>query len=327
MANSETIKNININNIRNILDSNKSMTKSDIARYTGLSFPTVSNTIEYLLEKGEVIDCGLKDSSGGRCAKNYSLNPMYLVSLSLYLEGFEIYWFITDNCGNKIQDGRENCKNKILKCIEDIIISMKLNYSQLASIMIGIASNINSGKITSHMEYEELYDIDVIKYLKDKYEIPINIENDMKVAARGYWARHENKDIQAVASIYMGKNGMGSNMVIDGKIWSGTSNFAGEIYYLPVNGDSKKYPMYEFNDIDINIVQYYGKIIQSYIALINPNLIVLYNNSYIIDKLEEIKFYCKCRIPENAMPKIIISDEFIEDYEYGLSKMANELID
>lgn len=205
MANSGTIKNININSIRNILDSNKSMTKSDIARYTGLSFPTVSNTIEYLLEKGEVIDCGLKDSSGGRCAKNYSLNPMYLVSLSLYLEGFEIYWFITDHCGNKIQDGRKNCKNKILKCIEDTIISMKLNYSQLASIMIGIASNINSGKITSHMEYEELYDIDVIKYLKDKYEIPINVENDMKVAARGYWARHENKDIQAVASIYMGK--------------------------------------------------------------------------------------------------------------------------
>lgn len=85
--------------------------------------------------------------------------------------------------------------------------------------------------------------------------------------------------------------------------------------------------MYEFNDIDTNIVQYYGKIIQSYIALINPNLIVLYSNSYIIDKLEEIKFYCKCRIPENAMPKIIISDEFIEDYEYGLSKMANELMD
>ncbi|NFE93766.1 ROK family transcriptional regulator [Clostridium botulinum] len=260
MANSVTIKNININSIRNILNSNKSMTKSDIARYTGLSFPTVSNTIEYLLEKGEVIDCGLKDSSGGRCAKNYSLNPMYLVSLSLYLEGFEIYWFITDHCGNKIQDGRGNCKNKILKCIEDIIISMKLNYSQLASI-------------------------------------------------------------------YMGKNGMGSNMVIDGKIWSGTSNFAGEIHYLPISGDSKKYPMYEFNDIDINIVQYYGKIIQSYIALINPNLIVLYSNSYIIDKLEEFKFYCKCRIPENAMPKIIISDEFIEDYEYGLSKMANELID
>ncbi|MBU3133124.1 ROK family protein [Clostridium gasigenes] len=325
MANSGTIKNININNIRKVLENNKSMSKSDIVTYTGLSFPTVSKTIEYLVELGELIDVGLNNSSGGRCAKKYSLNPMYVVSLSLYLEGFQICWFLNDFCSNRLESGNLNYEGMILQGIEKVISSIRLRYCQLSSIMIGIASNVNGGKIISHIDYKELEDIDIINYFKKIYGLPISIENDMKVAARGYWARHENKNIQAVASIYMGKSGMGSNMVINGKVWSGTSNFAGELYYLPISDDNEKYPMSGFDGIDI--VEYYGKIIQSYIVLINPNLIVLYSNSYIIDKLEQIELYCKSRIPKEAMPNIKISDEFTEDYEYGLSKMANELID
>lgn len=40
-----------------------------------------------------------------------------------------------------------------------------------------------------------------------------------------------------------------------------------------------------------------------------------------------IKNYCTLLIPKEVMPKIIISDEFIDDYEYGLIQMAKDLID
>ena len=114
-------------------------------------------------------------------------------------------------------------------------------------------------------------------------------------------------------------------MIIGGHVWKGSSNFAGELDYLPIYDNNIKCYTSDFEGI--NMVEYYGKIVQSYIALINPNLIVIYNNSYISDKLAEIKNYCKNIIPEEVMPNIIISNEFIKDYEYGLSKMAIDLLD
>lgn len=74
MANLGTIKDINITSIRKVLEKNESMSKSYVVKYTGLSFLTVSKTIKYLVELGELIEYGIKDSSGGRCVKSYRLN-------------------------------------------------------------------------------------------------------------------------------------------------------------------------------------------------------------------------------------------------------------
>lgn len=324
MANSGTIKSINIKSVLKTLNEHESITKSDIAKYTGLSFPTVSTVIEHLIYKNEVNEVGVEDSIGGRCAKKYSLNPMYVVSLLLYLEGNKLNWIVSDFCRNKIASGNLNCKDRILEEMDEIIYSIKSSYSQLASIVIGVASNVNNGKIMSHIEYKELQGVNITELFEEKYGIPVIIENDMNIAIRGYWDRHSSNDIEVIVNIYIGDNGMGASMIINGKVLKGKSNFAGELHYLPICDDNIKYAKEGFGESDI--VEYYGKVIQSYVSLINPNLIVLYNNVYIKGKLEDIKNYCKVRIPEEAMAKIILSDEFKEDYEFGLSMMASELI-
>lgn len=324
MANSGTIKSINIKSVLKTLSEHESITKSDIAKYTGLSFPTVSTVIEHLIYKNEVNEVGVEDSIGGRCAKKYSLNPMYVVSLLLYLEGNKLNWIVSDFCRNKIASGNLNCKDRILEEMNEIIYSIKSSYSQLASIVIGVASNVNNGKIMSHIEYKELQGVNITELFEEKYGIPVIIENDMNIAIRGYWDRHSSNDIEVIVNIYIGDNGMGASMIINGKVLKGKSNFAGELHYLPICDDNIKYAKEGFGESDI--VEYYGKVIQSYVSLINPNLIVLYNNVYIKGKLEDIKNYCKVRIPEEAMAKIILSDEFKEDYEFGLSMMASELI-
>ncbi|WP_419727632.1 ROK family protein [Terrisporobacter petrolearius] len=325
MANSETIKSINIKTVCNILKENESISKTDIAKHTGLSFPTVSTVIEHLIEKNEVIEAGMKNSLGGRCAKKYSLNPMYAVSLILYLEGNKINWIVNDFCKNKIDNGCIDLKNRILEEMDSIVSLLKSRYTQLASIMIGVAGTVKDGKIVSFIEYKELQGVNLIDYFIKKYSVSVNVENDMNVAVKGYWERHDTNNKEAVVNIYMGHNGIGSSMVLEGKVWKGTRNFAGELHYLPICDDNLKYATSGFNGV--NIVEYYGKIIQSYIVLVNPNLIILYNNPYIVDKLEEIKNYCTLLIPKEVIPSIIISDEFIDDYEYGLIKMANDLID
>lgn len=241
MANSETIKSINTKTVRKILNENESISKTDIAKYTGLSFPTVSTVIEYLIEINEVVEVGFKDSLGGRCAKKYSLNPMYACSLLLYLEGRKINWIVNDFCMKKIDSEIVNISGCILEEIDNIVSLVKSRYSQLASIIIGVASNIKDGKLTSKIEYSELQGIDIIKYFSDKYSIPVDIENDMNIAIKGYWERHNNKNIESVVNVYMGDNGIGSSMILGGHVWKGSSNFAGELHYLPICDNNIKY--------------------------------------------------------------------------------------
>lgn len=336
MATSETIKSLNIDSVRKILNEKKSISKTDIVKFTGLSFPTVSSIIEYLIKKNEVVEDGISDSLGGRCAKKYCLNPLYAVFLSIYLEGNKINWIVTNFCRNKIDFGSVNIEDKTLYEIENIIVLTKTRYHQLASLTIGIASNIRNGKVTSHTKYNDLKEININDYLMTKYNMPVILENDMNIVAKGYLERSGNENMNTIVSIYIGDNGIGSSLILNGKLWKGVTSFAGELHYLPINSENNspehfpictesfECPKLNFNNH--NIIEYYGKIIQSYIVLINPNLIVLYNNPYISNKLEELRLYCGSRIPYDVMPNIILSNEFISDYEYGLSKIAFDLI-
>ena len=62
----DNIKEQNIRQIRNILRQQKEMKIADIAKQTGLSYPTVSKLIKELTEKKIVMQCKEKASCGGR---------------------------------------------------------------------------------------------------------------------------------------------------------------------------------------------------------------------------------------------------------------------
>jgi galactitol-specific phosphotransferase system IIB component len=142
----------------------------------------------------------------------------------------------------------------------------------------------------------------------------------MKLAANGYCSRYKKHTLESIVCLYLGKNGMGSSMMINGSVWHGANEFAGELYYIPIEENSLKKSENDFTKI--NLIEYYAKIIQSYTAIINPNRIILYENNYIINKIDEIRKLCVKSLPPISIPEIEISQEFILDYEYGLYDIA-----
>ncbi|WP_194189890.1 ROK family protein [Clostridium chrysemydis] len=320
MANSRTIKEINVNSIRNALFKKKDLSKSEISKITNLSFPTVSTVLEYLIDKEEVKEEGLKESIGGRCSKKYILNPLYKVSLLICLEGDTLEWKIIDYCETIIEEGLEDTKGDILLKIEELIIKKKENYDNLYGITIGVASIIKDGRFLSDIEYKELKGVDVEEYLFNKFNLPTNIDNDLNIVARGYIKRKSLENGETVVNIYIGDNGIGASLIIGGKVFKGMSNFAGEITFLPILENEKD----RFKDIDM--ITYYSKVILSYISIINPNEVVLYNNEYLSEGIEKIEDYLKKKVTKEVIPRIILSNEFKKDYEVGLIEISKELI-
>ena len=54
----------------------------------------------------------------------------------------------------------------------------------------------------------------------------------MNAVAAGRWSLAGRSDGCCVC-IYLGQNGMGAGIVINGKVWQGASDFAGELGFLP----------------------------------------------------------------------------------------------
>lgn len=323
MADAGILKNMNVDTIRSLLHKHSTMSKSEIARITGLSFPTVSRAVEDLISSGELIEKGHENSTGGRRAQIYSINPLFSVSLLLRLEGYELHWSINDLGCNCLDSGILPCKNRILHIIDTLIGRVQARYPQLGAIVIGVSGIVNQGIVTSFLGYEELRGVNLLAHFYNKFKIATAVENDIKTAAAGYWAHHENSSFSITVCIYLGQNGIGASTIMNGTVWRGASEFAGELHYLPISDNNLDYAKYGFNGVDM--VDYYGKIIRSYAALVNPSRIVLYENAYISEKIDDIRRNCSMNLPVNSIPQIELSSQFIEDYEKGLASIANSL--
>lgn len=322
MAAAGELKNINRKAIRQAIGAG-TMSKNELARETGLSFPTISRAVDSLVAAGELLEKGIGNSTGGRCAGLYSANPLYRVILSFSLEADEIHWFISDLIGTCVEKGKELCSSDLLNSIGTLILRTQARYPQLGAVSMGIASIVRDGIVMESFGYGELRGVNLSEYLHHKSGLPSVVEEDMKIVATGFWARCSPPN-QAPVCIYLGKMGIGGCAVLNGCPWHGTSAFAGEINYLPIE-HNLEYAKTHFQGVDL--VDYYSKVIRSYIALLNPDRIVLYQNERINEKIGEIRRKSAKDLPAHAVPLIELSYEFEEDYRKGLFVLGSRLLD
>ncbi len=323
MADAGELKNMNTGAIRRILKAKGTMSKNELARETGLSFPTIGRAVDSMLSTGELLEKGAGTSTGGRCAQLYAINPLYRVITSLYLEAEELHWFISDLSGECVERGKEICDEGILKTIDTLIRRIQVRYPQLGAIAMGVAANVREGIMQRSFGYSELWGVNLSAYLNNISGLPCAVEGDMQIVSTGFWSRCIPPK-KAVVCIYLGKMGIGGGAVIDGRAWHGASAFAGELHYLPIE-HNMEYAQTHFKGADI--VDYYSKIITSYIAILNPDRIILYDNELISGQANDIRIESVKNIPPHNIPQIEVSNEFEEDYRRGLFVFGNRLLD
>lgn len=322
MADAGEIKIINLEAIRYVLQREKQVSKNLLARKTGLSFPTVSRLVDQLVEAGELLEDGAGRSTGGRCAQLYRSNPLFRVTLSLRLEGDELRWFISDRSGFPLVSGSEQCERGALYAMDALLARVQSQYSQLGAIAMGFAGTLQHGIVMEAFGYEELRGVNLAAHLYAQTGLPCVVEGDMAIVVTGYSASCV-KPPRAAVCIYLGKLGIGAGLAFNGTVWRGAAEFAGELHYLPF-ANNLDYAKNHFLGADL--AAYYGKVIRSYAALLNPDQIVLYENDLIQGKEAAIRQACAVNLPAHAIPQITFSSAFDRDYEQGLFTLANKLL-
>ena len=322
MADAGQLKNINTSLVRRALRGGGAKTKNDLAKETGLSFPTVGRTVDALVQTGEANAVGAGESTGGRCAQRYALNPAFRMLLCLRLEAHQIRYTVRDLAGAAVESGQAPCGG-VLQTLDTLLMRVRARYPQLGGIALGIDGSVREGTVCECFGYSELRGVNLSAYLSDKAGVPAVAVRDMHIVASGHYARCAHKP-RALVCVYLGAAGMGASLNIDGRPFEGAGSFAGELHYLPIK-NNLEYAKTHFEGADM--VAYYMQVIRAYAALVNPDRVVLYENSLLAGRAERVRRACAQTLPEQAMPEIEVSHDFEEDYEEGLLTCARELLE
>lgn len=323
MADAGALKQLNLHLIRGCLASGEAMSKTGLAAATGLSFPTVSRTVDTLVESGELIDQGVQPSTGGRAAKLYAPNPTFHKFLLLRLEGKTLYWSLRDRFGAQLDRGMRMCTAPYIDQIATLVQREQARHPQLRAVAFGIAAYVHHGLVRDAALYPELRGVNLQDELYHRCGLPIVVENDMPSATLGHWSQYYAETGGSLSCIYLGESGFGSATVLGGIPLRGHDSFAGEIYYLPQLQRLRMCGQLNYRRMDM--AAFYVELIQSIAVWIAPDRIVLYDNEFLKGQSEPIAALCHAALPAANVPELVVCTSFEQDYEHGLMELARRL--
>lgn len=248
------MRSINRTAILEHIRSSGSSSRAIIAKDLNLSLPSVVRIINELVEEKLLRYSGDFEDSGGRKRPLIEFNTDENITIGLDLGGTKAYACVIDLSGKVFCEkyvhvhstkGTE-CYNFVVSLIEEMLVSARSQNKIIRGISVGVPG------VTSHSKGEVIFapslewsNLPLKSMLENHFNMPVIVENDVNMAALGemwYGYGRQRKNIVLIA---MG-TGLGSGIIVDGCIYRGVNEAAGEIGYIILNNEElrKEYPLF-----------------------------------------------------------------------------------
>ena len=224
----------------------RSVSRAEIARSTGLSKQTISEVMRELERDGWVYEDGQIQGTVGRSAVTYALRPDAAFVLGIDLGGTKLHVALADLQGVIVAesieatagDGGGAVVAQIGRMTDALLQRAGVSSQRLRGGVMGSPGIIEpaSGGIVIAPNIAGLDSLDVRAALRARLGIDIAIENDVNLAAIGEHWRGNSRKTRTFAFIALG-TGIGMGIFADGHLIRGARGAAGEVAYLPLGGD------------------------------------------------------------------------------------------
>lgn len=122
--------------------------------------------------------------------------------------------------------------DRIARCVRDAVDECDLTLKQVRAVGLGAPGAVDSdaGKVVFApnlgWENEPLK-----KKLEDLLGLPVFLENDCNICTLGVFEAEINPKVRSLAGIFLG-TGIGGGLILDGKLYTGSNQVAGEIGHM-----------------------------------------------------------------------------------------------
>ncbi|MDD3920105.1 MAG: ROK family protein [Eubacteriales bacterium] len=330
IANTAQVKSANLACIRYAMRALGCGTKNDAAQATGLSAATCNTLLNELAAAGELLETGDANPGGvGRPAKAYRFNAEYCHALCLYVTSIggvrQLDYSVVNLLGEAVAHSTLTLPLMDFIEIEQVVRACIDNDPLIKCIGLGIPGVPVSGRAIRICDVEALRDCDAAGRLKAAFGLPVMMDNDMNLIAYGFYRSAAPAEPNSLAFVsFFEETCAGCGFIINGRIYRGSSNFAGELSYLPFRTrDEAEQLRMQDRGCMVDIV---AKTLASLAAVINPSLVIFTGAPVKADMAADITARCKDFIPQEHIPAVEIYPEIDDYYRKGLSALTLELL-
>ncbi len=220
----------------------KTISRAELARRTGLSRSTVSAIVNELIQTGIVAEYGAGHSAGGRRPIIVSVNDDGFGLIGLDIGARHIGVAITNLRGKVIiwehrrytvHNDPEGTFALIGSLVESCLGASKLSPERVVGIGVAVPSPVHPKHpdFVSDVIMPAWKGVSILDRLRNMFGVPVYMDNDANLGALAELWWGAGRDGADLAFIKVGK-GIGAGFIINGEIYRGSSGFAGEMGLL-----------------------------------------------------------------------------------------------
>lgn len=219
------------------------ISRSDIARRTGLSLPTVSAITAALLSAGLIEERRTGASGGGRPPVQLVLRPDAGFVIGIKLTETAVIAVLTDLAAAVVaRQTVPTHSSSVTSAVTAITAAVRVltpaaGGAPIYGVSVGLAGVVNRASgVVRHATYGNWERTDVAAMLEEALGVPVAIDNDVNalVASEQWYGAGQGITDFAVVSI---GRGIGLGMVLDGRLYRGAGGGAGEFGHVKVADD------------------------------------------------------------------------------------------
>jgi len=240
-GNPQLMKRINRDSVLNCVRQEGSISRVGLAKLTGLSKPSISSIVSSLIKEGILRETGVEESAVGRKPILLAISPSRFSIIGAVFEGTKLTVAVADLSGEVLvqRESDAGCASEISSLVDllkdetdDLLAQLDTGYDKVLGIGIGLPDKFSPGGADSDpslsinnahralsLEIEELFGI------------PALVENDVNLMALGEYSSGAGVGHRNLIYVHIG-TGIGAGIVLDGKLYRGFSNSAGEIGFM-----------------------------------------------------------------------------------------------
>ncbi|MER7499105.1 ROK family transcriptional regulator [Nonomuraea pusilla] len=218
------------------------LTRPEIGQLTGLSKPTASQLLARLQEAGLVVLDGVREGLPGRTAEVYRINPAAAYAGALDVTPGRIEARVADLTGTVVGSYTLATPRRPQgELVERLAAALDGTRppGPLRRVVIGVQAAVDP--TTGRLGYATAKDMpgwhipDLVPTLSRGLGVPVDVENNVNLVAmaeQAHGAAHGNPDFV----LLWADEGIGSALVLGGRMHRGATGGAGEVGYMPTPG-------------------------------------------------------------------------------------------
>lgn len=237
-GNVQLIKAINEGAVLKLVRDLGPVSRAEIARLSGLTQPTVASMLDSLIGQGVIQAIGLGASSGGRKPQLYEFNPDAALVIGIDVGGTKMAGGLTNLAGKVLvrqtitrETGPADPYDRILVLIQELLSHAPAG-KPVRGIGLGVpgVTNLVEGVVTLAPGLG-WSDFPLGARLEERFGLPVFLDNDVNtilLGERWFGAAREARNALCVAV----GTGIGASILMDGQIYRGAHEAAGEVGYM-----------------------------------------------------------------------------------------------